>query len=1274
MTVYTPEILEPHDLEWEESSNPAGGAGIEPGYLSSDDSPEIEKCSLDSDSSSISPASSSSSQTSSTSQALGAEETDDPGYIPDSSRSEGNQNSHGDVSDAYDELKEELDAFKEEGFYTTDENGYPVPNGDALERYFQKLMELINYIEMMLMIAKSKRDDTNTVLKILTGHGLSEGSSIEDALTALDTSSQHLNILVTQFFKTILEEMQKIYEKALKDAEKECSGFWDQVGDFFSGGALSQRVLKKQIKATEKYEAALKKWMETFARAFMSQGVFKGQAGELERDLEGLVVRVENGYVSVDTDKLLAIREKLMGMRNAISLIAEIKLSKGDTAQMVFALLKKIQLPKSMRKRILSTINRIFGHGIELFEQTVNLKMQLSQLHNQKVYLKKQLEKLKMTQGWNCFSSFLTLAAAGLGIAAAFCSGPLGLGLAIAAIGSGFCSAVTRWGAAEYADNAVEDEYKPLVNNFIPEPRVESRSGNETVDLIAKLSQDEEEILAKVDKNRLKTIKDGYLAVDTEALAKYEEELANLQNLKDLVLEIQASRFHAASNVFQIYSGVKLDEYEESSRLAIEAQNKQHATQFRANQFKVNEIKTAHNMERQQEIAMENATRSLWVSMGAAVLSAFGAVGIAFLAGASSVWGFFAVGWGLGNAIGGAIAQLINLKASSGSSYEADFNADRIFLDMMREQNEIEEDNRMRILENSVYEDLLENGVTDAGNDFKALDVNELSSLQKRLSLIGKIQTIMAEIAEAKQESWETTFSQMAGVNVSTSRGLGSKAVNRLHQARLRKFGHLVNFLKEKISVQNRAAEASHNLDRAWWNFGINLVVGTAMCVAGALGPSSCFFLAAPLMGLINGLSATIHYSKESEKDYGELQTSLKLSQQRAKETKHLKEEAALEKLEEELFDELSKELLGNTKFNSGFFDYYGMRAENIGKGKEVLSRLLQFTHEIRSRIQRNLSGVGGRISLTEKIEYINATTLLSTVQNMITTLQTINERNNYIDRSHKLMLRSAVQFGLSALTFAASAVRQARYDELITMEADSKADDAKPENLSPEEQVEKTQEYNKAMESFRVWKAITMGLSFLNAWSGLATEKIYKELTKKDKKKGAEMIDEGKVKASLEETRDYASTISRLQLQSARLKLEAGDIQNSAQDLVSAAQFNRELMEIVGSSIQTAGEASGFSYRWIDSLPEPPNIPENNEKEAEVGKSPEIPVPKKLDPKKPIPAAPGDKDKNPQVKKARQVKEKSHNAKAQEVQKLEEEEKNYLAKLRVNSSKFSMA
>jgi hypothetical protein len=348
-------------------------------------------------------------------------------------------------------------------------------------------------------------------------------------------------------------------------------------------------------------------------------------------------------------------------------------------------------------------------------------------------------------------------------------------------------------------------------------------------------------------------------------------------------------------------------------------------------------------------------------------------------------------------------------------------------------------------------------------------------------------------------------------------------------------------------------------------------------------------------MGVVSSLYNVIYYSGEAKKDLGKLQVSLEASRLKSADAKHIKEEAALEKMQDELFNELSQKLLDSTGFNSGFFDYYGTRAENLTKGMETLARLMQFANEMASRIRRALTGAGGKVSLTEKMEYINASTLVSSVQNMIQALQNISERERYIDRSKVLMCRSAVQFGISTVSFAISVGMADRSKELEDINKSMKA--TQP---GSQQYAEYSQQYQDLERVQRIWKAINIGVKLLEVWASWETDKLARQMIIKQKKKGTEMVERAWAKASSDQTQSYANTIRRMEIEATRLKLEAGDIQNNLDRLTYGIQLVQDLMHVVSQSVELAGEASGLSYHWIKEPENTPAYQKHREEEKE--------------------------------------------------------------------------
>ena len=265
--------------------------------------------------------------------------------------------------------------------------------------------KITNIILILSMIILSRSEEQTEVNEIMNQSRSKPANSKSTIIDRIQSKMTYVSTLISEMFAKALEDMQTSYQQEVRDAQKANDGFWDKVGDFFSGGANSKQVLKKTIAAADEFESSVKSLLEGLLK------VLGGVGGvDVSDKLKTAVVQGENGYLTINPQAIVDARKLIIGLQNVEMLLSELSLTNSEEAAAVRGIVFGVSSP-SNRAFVSQILEIRTTHLSQIFDQSVDLMMKQVQLFNQRNYLNKQLEKLEIAQAGNIIAAAFTVIA-----------------------------------------------------------------------------------------------------------------------------------------------------------------------------------------------------------------------------------------------------------------------------------------------------------------------------------------------------------------------------------------------------------------------------------------------------------------------------------------------------------------------------------------------------------------------------------------------------------------------------------------------------------------------------------------------------------------------------------------------------------------------------------------------------------------------------------------------------------------------------------------------
>jgi len=1036
-------------------------------------------------------------------------------------------------------------------FYTED----GLIDAEALEKLFQEMMAYIYILEMLAILSDAYGKRVANAAEV-------KGTSVSSLVgQILDTSAGNFNAFIEDLFRTRLEKIQSDYQKEYNAADKQCDGFWEKVGDWFSGGENSQDVVRARIRASERFEKKINKLIETMEKVL---GSLSPQTKAAANKMGSLVVKRPNGYMDLDIQGFLEIRNGIAQAHDISQFYFEVALARIERLSIANQITHGFR-NISTRGILLKLTGAVKQHVLGLLDQTTNLYLVKKQVYNQINYDKLQLRKLEKQQGWNIVSMVFTLGAIVASIVAmCFTAGSTGfIAAALIGVACAVVSSAAKYVGAYIADKTVSDKFRPLenfdiLNNLCASYR---ESGDEVIDHLADLSKQERALFNKFGSHMLTGTGDGYKAIDYNTFVAVTDKWENILMIRDGLIDValaQAQRVLQAAKLsygFDVGFGMKqvAESFSQSEQSLKELG-------IEGIKYTLNDMKWAWNMERSQEMAMDNAARNFWIGMGCAVVGGllFSAVGGSFV--------YFGMGFAVLSALGSSIAEMVNASTSMDAYYNREKEIRALLEAMVKDvcENEYEQ------MENEYLIQLLEETKVSIGAGQQGLSSSRVVAIQRSLGILESIRSMVIDLESRRYYAVRDQVYSDEGVSGPQS-GVEEKVQAHSSKGLSKKISYVLSSAREAIEVSNRAAKAKEAYRHASINFGINLgiavltcAVGGGMAAAGAVAGMTLLKLCAPAMSLITGIYNTIYYYIRSEKGNGDLENDFESAQKLRKKQIGNTDLEASEKLndqEEEILYEVGKELLSRHGLNSGALAVFRSRLSRLYKLKETLHAAMEAEID---RVLIALESIGAssgkKFKFLSKMGQANQVIAFAAIENILSSLRSMGDRNREMDQAKLMFWKSLVGSSLSAIQFVLSCVSTTRSEKAHQL----KVQGVTPDAVGYDQQSELADLQDKS----KFWSEVPLTLNIiriLNVFSGLITTAIYRAA--RDDEKGETPT---QMEAPEQDSKGLANAMAALQTEGVESQLDVGQSSLDREVVIESADLMEAFMLSVGSFIQS--------------------------------------------------------------------------------------------------------
>ncbi|MFA6430922.1 MAG: hypothetical protein WCV91_00850 [Candidatus Margulisiibacteriota bacterium] len=1067
------------------------------------------------------------------------------------------------IDKAYDEAEQKFKAATEnleEDDYIISGGKYPLPDSERLEALYQEAMAQAYIMLILTKLIEGREKRKAVAIEINTGIkvGGSGGADVEESINLYISN---LNSFITQVFTTCLERAQEIYEKEYGAADEKCDSTGEKIGDFFTGGGYSQDVMEARIEATRKFKEAVGEMIKSLIKVLYAVSPVGLEAA---KGLEGIFVDRPNGYVDIDTNKLLSLRRKLSAEGDKQLLTIDVLLLQSDLSDIVLQLALQISTTSSGRKLLTKVAQAQSVHVLGMFDQIANLSMLKKQLHNQMNFDKLQLEKLEDSQVWNVASMIFMIVAIVASIIVSFCTygSTSFITFSLIGVASGMAAGGTRYAGAAIADANVEDEFIPLdqfqYDSFALDEGA-YRDVDETVSVLNDLDRREYEILRKrMNASMLKEGSDGFQAIDYQPFMQAVDERESISDIRDAVLEIFMTRLEIISNAAKIMLGYNTSsDHRTTVDSVAENQEGNRDLNFESAKYALQDLKMAHNMERSQTIAMDNMAKSFWISTGGAILGGF------LSAGVGGGFGYFGIGYGIASAVGGATAEWLNSRTSLDASYKEDDE----MIEMLKKSLVDPKQDELEKLETQGLLHLLESG--QGGKEKKKTE--RALEAQKMICTALNLRALFMEAGMLEVNITTDFVLSEAGVS-SSSGGMIDKYQQRKASLAGKKFSYIKGFLQEKEEVQKRAEKAEKEADHAGINCAISAGVAAVMSIVGGsmvgVGAASAVVtmgmtvlgLCTPLMGLITGINNIIYYlNRSNEEDKAKISDSDRARELRGKQIGSAYDEGGLDKLELQILEEMSRDLISAHGLNTGYFSNFQSRLELLYQIKEIVDDLIAAQSDRASMALRDMleAFVRGN-ALLSKVERNNRTAAFTAIESILDSIRGIAENKSELDSDRLMMWRSLVSTSLALVQFCLSFVQISRREESHQIQLKQKA------GPLSEDQDKRLAYLSKSGEFLEPLQLSLNIIRILNAFSGTLTTLIYRE-AEEDKRKEKP----SDISAPEKGEKGVGSSIDRMRAETVSAQVAAGQSSLDREGLLEDAEIADEWVGTLHSMLE---------------------------------------------------------------------------------------------------------
>ncbi|MFC1570919.1 hypothetical protein ACFL31_00040 [Candidatus Margulisiibacteriota bacterium] len=809
-----------------------------------------------------------------------------------------------------------MDLFEElnnaENFISGSQDDYQDIYGDKLAE-IMLLMSLLTYYELeieMLMEAKIENDSKFREIVLQLQREADEvGRSA--FLNSAKKKMQIAQEFIVSLYKSVYTHNTEIYNQRIKQYEKEreeASG-WEEFCNWFTGD-LEIELERKKRDETIRLNQALGKNLAALRQAF--KPMIEVFANSESPELRGLgaalrafdnklaeACQILNQPITHETDYfdkeslqnmfqdiLREIRVRLVAVENTYRAYVFLGTAKEDIGASLRETVFEISSHSSKSEYVYAAYEGFSKLTNLFFDTTFNTLMMRTRFYNEAIRLAKNVKKLEKARGWRIFGRILTVVAIVIivivAIATIYFSGgtatPAWVSiLGLVGAGTGIAGGAATAAGVAIADSVVDDCFdvsqpEDYTFDLIANPR---KTNYSVADAISEAERQEELLVQQLSQRQLiQKRKDGFYQLNPKALAAFEIRLRTLQNIAKFITYFDKGKRDINRTIRAIILEKAVKDHGEGY-LLLNVENSLHHRQLytQAIKHKLQEVVTARNIERQNDLMVKNA---IWAGF-APVIGAFCGVWLALIPGIG-----VGLALGVGAALGGAIHGLIDVY-SADSALGMDFELkseefDRYLKERKqnRESSGTPED-KLYELEDRIYQRLLSEGLVDIGNGYVGLNPVMVGQANYLLMKIQMLRELLNSLRNGRIKIDAGIRRQVLGVGGAYT-DFGKIVTKGAFLQSMTIIQALTNFLSEKAEVLNRVKDAEEALTMAWVNFGISAgfsVVGGGIAGAGSsLGISKTICQIANnvtpgLMGLSNSIVGIARGVSDAQDDFG---------------------------------------------------------------------------------------------------------------------------------------------------------------------------------------------------------------------------------------------------------------------------------------------------------------------------------------------------------------------------------------------------------------------
>lgn len=731
-----------------------------------------------------------------------------------------------------------------------------------------------------------------------------------------------------------------------------------------------------------------------------------------------------NFYENLDEDKLNGLRKSFYGLQKIKQAVNSINNAKTESRNLVHQEMTGIggREKSELGEKLQMAADQFMT---QLFEMEVSLTQQAAQLANSSKYLENQIDKAKTSQVFNILANVYMV----LGIVASFFCPPLGLILGVMAAG------VKLLGAG--IAHSMSKEYQPELSAHKPQER-KTDTGNLAVDVMNESGNLEDNITQQLNEGLLVKNKDGFYELDAKRIADIQKQLTKLQNIQRAMLALYKEEASNRRLVHMELTGIGGRETAEFVTASAEIDFQEAQFKFETAVFMLNELKMSKNIHKANDKQWEDALNTFWITLACQVigyivgelLSAAAQIGteagtqagtqaaVETTSVTASEAGY--IGWGVGGAIGGFVAAYLNntVWGSDGVAY-GDSSLPP-YIAAMRKNNQQSTEGRLDQLEAEIYEDLLTNGICEAGGGNWALRGDYIARLRMALGRIANIKNAMASVGSAQADARNLVHAEMTGI---TGRRAGTLA-QEINQAEfdgaMKAFDQLVNYLGERVEVKARAVQAQKAITDAEWKLGIDAAL---IALSFGVNTSTMYQMLTYAMGLANSVYDFIINLIRSNSDKGELE-----NYDAARTARELKNEndpnSSLNKLDDmeaAVYGQISSDMIeelggGRVGLNSGVATLLNHKMERIFNVKDAIAKIQAAESEARAEVHAAMTGLGGSVSNAATAFGVDRAVALENISSLLSTIQAMTGRMNQMNEASRQMWQSLVMVVVSSV------------------------------------------------------------------------------------------------------------------------------------------------------------------------------------------------------------------------------------------------------------------